>query len=174
MWRAARTVVTLVAVGLALTACGTAQTHSTTGPGALPGAGAGAAGTRSVATTSGGSAGLMVSPGRGGPHTTFTIVFTAPASTKPGSGIRTGYTAAVTGGASADCAGPRSVAVGAATKGLPVSVSLAPASFGGAWCPGVHTVRVIEIETPVCNPGTMCPQYVRVIGTVGVARFTVG
>ncbi len=66
------------------------------------------------------------------------------------------------------------MAVGAATKGLPVSVALDPARLGGAWCAGVHTARVIEIETPVCNPGTMCPQYVRVIGTVGVARFTVG
>ena len=154
MWRAARTVVALVAVGLVLAACGTVRTRTSRGSGA--------------------SAGLAVSPAHGGPHTTVTIAFTAPASTGSGGGARTGYTASVIGGsASGDCAGPRSVAIGAATKGLPVSVALDPARLG-AWCPGVHTARVIEIETPVCNPGTMCPQYVRVIGTVGVARFTVG
>jgi hypothetical protein len=169
MWRAARTVVALVAVGLALTACGTAQTRSTGGARATT-----HAGTTSVTTAGGSSAGLAVSPERGGPHTTFTIAFTAPASTEPGGGARAGYTAAVTGGTSGNCAGPRSVAIGTATRGLPVSVALDPARFGGPWCAGVHTARVIEIETPVCNPGTMCPQYVRVIGTVGVARFTVG
>jgi hypothetical protein len=170
MWRAARTVVALVAVGLALTACGTAQTHTAGSPGATSGGSAGPTGT----TTTGGSAGLAVSPERGGPHTTFTIAFTAPASTEPGGGARIGYTAAVTGGAGGTCVGTRSLAIGAATKGLPVTLALDPARFGGAWCAGVHTVRVIEIEAPVCNPGTMCPQYVRVIGTVGVARFTVG
>ena len=163
-----------MAVGFALTACGTVQTRSGTS------AGGSATGTTSLTTSTSASAGLVVSPAHGRPHTTFTIAFTAPASTEPhrgrgaGVGARTGYTASVIGGsASGDCAGPRSVAIGAATKGLPVSLALDPARLG-AWCPGVHTARVIEIETPVCNPGTMCPQYVRVIGTVGVARFTVG
>ena len=153
MWRAARTVVALVAVGLALAACGTVRTRTTGGPGA--------------------PAGLVVSPARGGPRTPFTLAFTAPASTESRGVARTGYTASVTGGAAnGGCAGPRSVAIGAATKGLPVSVALDPARLG-AWCPGVHVARVIEIQTPVCNQGTMCPQYVRVIATVGVARFTV-
>jgi len=165
MWRATRTALALVAVGLGLAACGTAQTRSTGAPGS----------TASTGTTGRSSTGgLAVSPQRGGPHTTFTLAFTAPASAEPVGGSRIGYTVAVTGGATGSCVGTRSMAVSAATKGLPVSVGLDPAKLGGAWCAGVHAARVIEIETPVCNPGTLCPQFVRVIGTVGVARFTVG
>jgi len=106
---------------------------------------------------------LAVSPQRGGPHTTFTLAFTALASAEPVGGSRIGYTVAVTDGVTGSCVGTRSMAVSAATKGLPVSVGLDPAKLGGAWCAGVHAARMIEIETPVCNPGTMCPQFVRVI-----------
>jgi len=169
MWRAARTALALVVVGLGLAACGTARTRATGAPGSTA-----STGTTGGSSTTAGPGGLAVSPQRGGPHTTFTLAFTAPASAEPVGGSRIGYTVAVTGGVPGSCVGPRSMAVSAATKGLPVSVGLDPAKLGGAWCAGVHAARVIEIETPVCNPGTMCPQFVRVIGTVGVARFRVG
>ena len=169
MWRAARTALVVVAAGLGLAACGTVHTLSTGASGSTV-----STGSAKGSSASAGSGGLAVSPQRGGPHTTFTLAFTAPASAAPVGGSRIGYTVAVTGGATGSCVGTRSMAVSAATKGLPVSVGLDPAKLGGAWCAGMHAARVIEIETPVCNPGTMCPQFVRVIGTVGVARFAVG
>ncbi len=171
MWRSARTALAPVAVGLGLglAACGTTSTRST----GVPGSGAGT-GPAQGSSPSVGPAGLAVSPRRGGPHTTFALAFTAPASAKPVGGSRIGYAVAVTGGATGSCIGTRSLAVSSATKGLPVSVELDPAKLGGAWCAGVHAARVIEIETPVCHPGAMCPQFVRVIGTVGGTRFTVG
>lgn len=171
MRRTARTAVALVTVGVGIAACGTAQTRSSGVPASTDPT---SAGTTSGASTTAGSGGLAVSPDRGGPHTTFTIAFTAPASAVPVGSARIGYTVAVTGGGTGGCLGTRSMAVGPATKGLPVSVALDPTKLGGAWCVGAHTARVIETEAPVCNPGTMCAQYVRVIGTVGTARFIVG
>jgi hypothetical protein len=32
---------------------------------------------------------------------------------------------------------------------------------------------VVEVQGPVCNAGTMCPQYLRVVGTVGETTFRV-
>ncbi len=169
MWRAAGTALALVVVGLGLAACGTARTGSTGAPGRTAGTG-----TTGGSSTTAGVGGLAVSPQRGGPHTTFTLAFTAPATAEPVGGARIGYTVAVTGGVTGSCVGTRSMAVSEAIKGVPVAVGLDPAKLGGAWCAGVHAARVIEIETPICNPGTMCPQFVRVVGTVGVARFRVG
>ena len=103
----------------------------------------------------------------------FTVRFVAPASAAPVGKIRLGYTVSVTGGHGAGCLGTSSAQAGAATKGLATSVALDPARLGSPWCPGTHVVRVIETGAPVCAPGTMCAQYVRVIGTLGVARFTV-
>jgi hypothetical protein len=50
---------------------------------------------------------------------------------------------------------------------------LAPPPLARGWCPGVYTARVVEQQTPVCKPGLLCPQYIRLVGVVGRASFRV-
>lgn len=141
-------------------------------------AGCGSTNSRSTTATTSSSpvaSRLSVSPVRGGPATRFALRFVAPASSGPAGSSRVGFTLSLSGGSGGGgCIGARSVAVPAATRGLPVTVALDPSSLGGAWCPGAHTARVIEVQGPICNPGTLCPQYLRVVGTVGEATFTTG
>ena len=158
MPRAIRTALTVVAVAVTVTACGTRGASS-------------AASSRSTAHT--GATGLSVAPATGGPDATFTVAFTARDASTDVNGARTGYTVAVTGGGGG-CLGDRSIQAAAATAGSPLTVALDPGTLGGRWCAGAHSVRVLEVQTPVCPPGSMCPQYVRVIATLGTARFTVG
>ena len=167
MWRAERIALALAAA-LGLAACGTRGTSST---GAAGGSSTTSASTSTVSAVPG--APVTVAPGSGGPTTVFTVQFVAPASVGPSGQTRIAYTVSVTGGKGAGCLGTGSAPAGAAAKGLAASVALDPARLHSRWCPGTHAVRVVETAGPVCSPGTMCPQYVRVIGTVGVARFTV-
>jgi hypothetical protein len=156
---------------IAVAGCGSA-TSSSAGAGATPTT-TPAGATTSHRTTAGASA-LTVSPAHGGPRTRFSLRFVAPASAGAEGSSRLGFTLSVTGGSgSGGCIGARTVSVPAATKGIPVAIALNPASLGGSWCPGRHTARVVEVQGPICNPGTMCPQYLRVVGTVGETTFTV-
>ena len=155
MSRAIRTALAVVAVAGTVTACGTRGASS------------------SNSTAHAGAPGLTVSPASGGPDATFTVAFSARDASTDVNGARTGYTVAVTGG-SGSCLGDRSIQASAASPGSALTVALDPGKLGGRWCAGAHTVRVIEIQTPVCAPGSMCPQYVRVIATLGTVRFTVG
>lgn len=157
MPRAVRTALTLVAVAMTVTACGTRGTSPAVSSGTVAHPGA---------------AGLTISPATGGPDATFTVAFTARDASTEINGARTGYTVAVTGGRGS-CLGDRSVQAAAAAAGSPLTVALDPGKLGGRWCAGAHSVRVLEVQTPVCPPGSMCPQYVRVIATLGTARFTV-
>lgn len=171
MWRALRTALAVAGVALTLGACASRNT-TTSGSRTAPGGGSSATSSAS-SSASASAAGVAVSPAVGGPDQAFTVAFTARDAAGEINGVRLGYTVAVTGG-DGSCLGARSVQAGPAGAGAPVTVALAPGRLGGRWCVGVHTVRVIEVQTPVCSPGTMCPQYVRVIGTIGTARFTVG
>ncbi|MGB9185630.1 MAG: hypothetical protein WCB67_16365 [Solirubrobacteraceae bacterium] len=168
-------VVSAGAVGLAA-GCGSAtssSSHSASGGTGTSTSATTSASTTTSASSTGPSAGaLTVTPARGGPTTQFSLRFIAPASSGSSAGSRVSFTLSLTGG-SGNCIGPRTVAVPAATKGQPVTIAVAPASLGGTWCPGTHKARVVEVQGPVCNPGTMCPQYLRVVGTVGETTFSV-
>jgi hypothetical protein len=162
-------VVSAGVVGL-VAGCGSATSSSShSGSG---GTGTSASNTTSASSTGPSAGALTVTPARGGPTTQFSLRFIAPASSGPSGGSRISFTLSLTGG-SGNCIGPRTVAVPAATKGQAVTTALAPASLGGSWCPGTHKARVVEVQGPVCNPGTMCPQYLRVVGTVGETTFRV-
>jgi hypothetical protein len=68
----------------------------------------------------------------------------------------------------AGCTGPRMAPVPDAVKGATASALLP-----GPWCVGRYTARVQQFARPHCAPGTMCPQYIRLVGTVAQARFRV-
>jgi hypothetical protein len=155
------TALALVACGQQSTTTGHAQQSSTTGH-------------SRTASQPGGP--VTVTPATGGPRTIFIVHFVARASVAPVGGSGVDYTAAVSGAAgsaAAHCLGATSVQARAATKGLPTMIALDPAGVGGSWCTGIHRVRVIELQGPRCASGMMCPQFVRVIATVGTATFRV-
>lgn len=145
-----------VAVGLCavLAACGTAASTHTGSPAAPPAA-------------------LTVSPAAGPPSTVFQLRFIVPATAHAGAGLRRGFELGVRGPQKAGCVGARSVPVSSAPVGTALDLPLDPAKLGGPWCAGGYTARVDEVERPVCSPGMMCPQFVRVIRTVGRATFRV-
>lgn len=116
---------------------------------------------------------LDVTPLSGGPNTTFSMRFTAPASSGVTGRSRLGYTLGLAAPAGTACIGARSVQVPAAIKDEPVSVTLDPSRLGGRWCPGTYGARVVELVTPACSVRTMCPQFVRVVGTVATGTFRV-
>lgn len=116
---------------------------------------------------------LVVTPRSGGPATSFTFTFKAPDSSGVMGKTRLGYTLSVIGPARAGCVAARSSSVPSVAKGATVSLGLVPARLGGRWCPGTFRAQVTEVQTPVCAPGTMCPQYIRVVGVVARTTFRV-
>jgi hypothetical protein len=84
-----------------------------------------------------------------------------------------GYTLGVLGPSQPGCLAARSAAAPAASAGREVSLTLAPAKLGGLWCQGDYTAKVTEVQTPVCTPDQMCPQFIRVVGTVARGSFRV-
>jgi hypothetical protein len=119
------------------------------------------------------AADLRIVPASGTEHTSFTFTFTAPRAAGRQGDTRLGYTVAVSGPLRRGCLPARSATVSSASRGSDVSVTLNPAKLGAPWCRGTYAVRVTEIQTPYCSPGTMCPQYVRVVGTVAHGTFRV-
>jgi hypothetical protein len=118
-------------------------------------------------------AALTVSPSAGPPRTVFELRFTAPARAGVSSGSRRSFELGVRGPQRAGCVAGSSISVPAAAAGAPVDVALDPAKLGGRWCPGTYAARVDEVQRPACSPGMMCPQFVRVVGTVGRTTFRV-
>jgi hypothetical protein len=161
MRRTALSGLTRTAAAAALTvlvgACGTAGTSRTT--------------TRTHPASP--AAGLSVMPSTGAPTTVFKLQFVVPSGAEAGSGSRTSFELGVSGPQQSGCLAARSVAVPAGAPGTTVHIALDPAQLGGRWCAGTFHARVDEVQRPVCAPGMMCPQFLRVIGTVGRTTFRV-
>jgi hypothetical protein len=116
---------------------------------------------------------LTVTPATGAPTTVFEVRFTAPASTGTTGGSRRGFQLGVSGPHRTGCVGAGSMALPSAARGAILSVGLDPAKLGGRWCPGTYLARVDELQGPVCSPGMVCPQFVRVVAIVGRVQFRV-
>jgi hypothetical protein len=147
----------VLATALVLAACGggsTSTTHS--GP-------ATASSTTSVA-----SQGLSVSPPAPTPTSRVTFTFRAPATAGHHGASLLSFILTLAGPRHAGCVGPRTAPIPHVVKG-----TTANAQLGGTWCVGAYVARVQEFARPFCKPGQMCPQYVRLIGTVAMARFRV-
>ncbi len=121
-----------------------------------------------------GLVGLIVTPGAGAPATVFAFRFRAPASSGAvGATTRVSYLLSVLGPSRSGCLAARSSPVPDVAKDSDVSIALDPAKLGGSWCLGSFQAQVSELQKPVCPPGTMCPQFVRLIGVVARTRFRV-
>ena len=121
------------------------------------------------------SSGLTVTPPTGGPSTPFAFRFRAPAASGALSATtRLSYVLSVVGPSRPGCLAARSSPVpDVVTEGSEVLVTLDPAKLGGSWCSGSFQAQVAELQTPVCPPATMCPQFVRLVGVVARAGFRV-
>jgi hypothetical protein len=120
-----------------------------------------------------GSKRVQVDPARGSRRTRFVIRFTAPKSTGASGVTARRYMVTVTGHAASRCLARASQFAPNARKGARVKVTLDPAKLGGAWCTGAFSGRIQEFDVPVCRPGQLCPQFIRLGPTVGKFSFRV-
>jgi hypothetical protein len=116
---------------------------------------------------------LVVGTTHVSPASAVTLRFRAAAGSGRQGTLLVDYTLNVAGPVRSGCIGAHSEALPVARKGAEVSVKLAPATLGGSWCAGAFTARVVETERPYCSPGTMCPQFIRLLGTVAQTSFRV-
>jgi hypothetical protein len=151
----------LVLALLAASSCGSNSSTSNSSSNAT------GAGTRTPA------GGLLVAPPAGHRGTTFTFTFRAPQTAGRHGRTRTAYMLAVATRFRTGCLADRTIPVANAVKGAEVTVALDPMKIGGLWCRGTYTAWVTEVQMPYCSPGTMCPQFVRVVATVGRTTFRV-
>jgi hypothetical protein len=160
-----RTVLPALATVVLLAACGGSSTPATH-PGSGVSASTGSASPSSTATSA--AHGLSVSPSMPTPTSRVTFAFTAPATAGRHGPSLVSFVLVLAGPRHTGCLGPRTAAIPRAVKGSTASVQL-----GGTWCVGAYAARVQEFARPFCKPGQMCPQYVRLIGTVAGATFRV-
>lgn len=161
-----RTVLPVLATVLVLAACGGGSTSTTHSGSATTSSTTTSAATSS--TTSSATQGLSVSPPTPTPTSRVTFAFPAPATAGHHGPSLLSFILTLAGPRRAGCVGPRTAPIPHVVKGTTARVQL-----GGTWCAGAYVARVQEFARPFCKPGQMCPQYVRLIGTVATARFRV-
>jgi hypothetical protein len=127
----------------------------------------------SSSTSSNGPAKLTITPPSGKRATSFTFAFTAPDASGRRGQSNLGYQLGVQGPAQAGCLAAHAAPAPRATGGERVSVTLDPGKLGGLWCLGDYSARITELQTPVCQPSEMCPQFIRVVRIVASGGFRV-
>lgn len=120
-----------------------------------------------------GAARLTIRPSQGTPTTVFRLQFTSPVPAAVIDGVRRRFVLELAGPPVAGCVSSQPLPVPPVLRAKAVDLRLDPARLGGYWCLGTYTVRMTELQSPACAPGTMCPQFVRVVGTVGQVSFRV-
>jgi hypothetical protein len=120
-----------------------------------------------------GSKRVQVDPARGSRRTRFVVRFTAPKSTGSIGENERHYMVTATGRAAPRCLARASQLAPNARKGARVKVTLDPTKLGGPWCTGAFSGRIQEFDAPVCRPGRLCPQFIRLGPTVGKFSFRV-
>jgi hypothetical protein len=151
-----RSILPVLATVLAVAACGSGSTSTTHSGSAVS------------STTSSATQSLSISPPRPTPTSRVTFTFPAPATAGHHGPSLLSFILTLAGPRHAGCLGPRTAPIPHVVKGTTASVQL-----GGTWCAGTYVARIQEFARPFCKPGQMCPQYVRLIGTVAMARFRV-
>jgi hypothetical protein len=131
-----------------------------------------ACGTASSSSSAGEST-LSVSPSNPRPSSTITFSFVAPVRAGRDGKVINSYSLSVTGPAGAACKGSQEAAGSPVDQGESAHISIGPSALHANWCVGPYTARVFEIQRPYCKPGTVCPQYVHVVGIVARTSFTV-
>lgn len=174
-------VVSVTALAISLGGCGSPPTASGAGG---PGGGSAASGTSSVAgsstvpTTGSPTPGvaratLNVTPATGDPNSVLTFSFRAPMASGRQHGLELSYGLSVTGPRGSGCIATHGVTIPPVRQGQAVSIPLGPAQLGGRWCVGTYSASVTGVARPVCEPGEMCPQFIRLVAVAGPASFRI-
>jgi hypothetical protein len=127
--------------------------------------------TTSVPAT--GSGTLTASPASGSPYSVIHFAFPSPADTPTQGRDEVSASLSVMGPQKAGCVGIHQQPLPSLPAGQQTSVSLGPAQLGGKWCPGTYSARVEIVARPKCGQGMMCPQFIRVVATLGPAIFRI-
>jgi len=168
-------------IAIALSGCGGSSKTSSSNSGAA----GSAPSTSSTAPSSGSTsssggvgsgratAALTVRPTTASPTTAVHFSFVAPATSGRFGSTASAYTLSVIGPPRSGCVATASHTLPAIAKGQQVNAVLDPGQLGGHWCGGTYTARVDELARPICPTGEACPQFVRIMATVGPATFRV-
>jgi hypothetical protein len=169
-------ILSIVVLALALTGCAQSSDTSTA---ARAGAGAPTASTPTTTTESGSATapgsttGLSVSPQVGAPSSVMHFAITPTTQARASHGGEISDSLSVMGPQRAGCVGIHQQALATLPSSGSTTVSLGPPQIGGNWCPGTYTARVLVLERPKCGQGQMCPQFIRVLGTIGPVSFRI-
>lgn len=148
-----RLVATALTTAFVLTACGGTAHHVS----------------HTATSHAGSSAGrLSIRPPAPTTASRMTFAFTARATSGRHGPSELSFVLTLAGPRHAGCRGAWTAPVPHAVRGRTASVVL-----GAGWCSGAYTARVQEFARPFCRSGQMCPQYVRLIGTVATASFRI-
>jgi hypothetical protein len=115
-----------------------------------------------------------VTPGSGGPRTTFTLSWRNPPQTGTDVSMRRSETVKITGPRHFGCVGAGELAVQPAEVQQAMRLSLTPRRMSAAgprtWCTGTFHGSVVEDEHFACAPPHLCPLLE--IRPQTIARFT--
>jgi hypothetical protein len=125
-----------------------------------------------VAPTGHRAATVTVRPAVGTPHTRFVVTFVTPAHVGPAGAFETRYAVTASDRGQRGCASTASAMIASPLQGFRLKLSLAPPR-GSSWCAGTFSARIQEYQTPVCLPLRLCPQFIRLVGTVAKFSFRV-
>lgn len=133
-----------------------------------------ATGSTSTTTSSAPHSGsLSLTPAAPTTSSEITFAFTAPASTGVHGAHEISYSLSVTGPDRTGCVGAHETGSPSVARGAQGRITLGPAELQGPWCAGRYAARLLELSSAHCTGSAPCPQYVRVVGLVGRATFTV-
>jgi hypothetical protein len=119
------------------------------------------------------SGSLSLSPARPTTSSEITFAFTARAATGVHGSHEISYDLSLLGPDRAGCVGAHEVGSPPVARGAQGRITLGPAELQEPWCAGRYSARVLELSSAHCTGSAPCPQYVRVVGLVGRATFTV-
>jgi hypothetical protein len=115
-----------------------------------------------------------VTPGSGGPRTTFTLSWRNPAQTGTDESVRRSETVEISGTRHSGCVGTGELAVQPAAVQQAMRLLLTPRRMSAAgprtWCTGTFHGSVVADEHFACAPPHLCPLIE--IRPQTVARFT--
>jgi hypothetical protein len=120
-----------------------------------------------------GSGALTASPTTGSPRSVINFSFVPPAATGVQGHDEVSAALSVVGPQKAGCIGAHHEPLSSLPLAQRATVSVGPAQLGGDWCPGTYTARVEIVARPKCAPGMMCPQFIRMVATLGPATFRI-
>ncbi len=147
---------------------GTASGGTAPGAGSTP-----TTGSTTSTSPSGHSRALSVSPADPTTHSEITFGFTARAATGVHGRHQISYSLSLVGPGGTQCVGAHETGSPPVARGATVQIVLGPAELQAPWCAGRYSARVLELSSAHCTGSAPCPQYVRVVGLVGSATFTI-